>query len=411
MMAGASIMKIRHQNLKIFAAGLLFSMAAAGNAGTVTHTVSADDTLWRVASKHGTTVESLRKLNGLKGNTIAPGQQLIVAESGKAAAKQAEKPVGSTATKTARHTSVTKTSVAHKKVATPVKESISPASKPQMDDEPQVASATKPVSRKTVASKGVPRLASDSAIVVDTTTGQTLYSKNVDEQKSIASITKLMTAMVSLDANPSMQEMITITQDDVDMLKHTHSRLPVGTTLPRYEITRLTLMSSENRAASSLSRNYPGGRTAFLAAMNRKAQQLGMTHSQFFDPTGLTPRNVSTAADLVKMVQAASRYELIHEFTTTSGREVALRPNSTPLQYKNSNALVREPNNDWDIKVSKTGYTEEAGRCLVMMATLANHPSVLVMLDSDGKLSPVGDANRLKDWIESGHSQVQLASR
>ncbi|HQQ74189.1 MAG TPA: D-alanyl-D-alanine endopeptidase [Pseudomonadales bacterium] len=373
-------MIIRHI-IKAMVGSFLLLVALSSFGGTVTHTVRNDDTLWSVASKYGTTVEKIRKLNGLKGNSIAAGQKLIVTSSGSGAVANAvvDKP----------------------KSRTVIKESIRTASKTR-----------KPVveSEKVVAS-GPLRLASNSAIVVDATTGQTLYSKNVDQTKPIASITKLMTAMVVLDANPSMQEIVTVTDDDVDYLKHTHSRLPVGTKLPRYDMLRLSLMSSENRAASSLSRHYPGGKAAFLKAMNNKATQLGMSHTRFYDATGLTPGNVSTAEDLVKMVRAASLYTLIHEFTTTPNREVAIRPNGVPLQYKNTNVLVRELADDWNISISKTGYTQEAGRCLVMMATVANRKAVMVMLDSEGKMSPVGDANRLKDWIESGHAPAQLAAR
>ncbi len=382
-------MTIRHQTrrlqrARVLAAGLLLSAAASGFAGTVTYTVGKDDTLWRVASKHGTSVEALRKLNGLKGNTIAPGQKLIVATNGKtSSAKTAHAAVASKPA-----VKETLRSASSKPVAKPV-----------------------PVAAKPASGSGPLQLASSAAIVVDASTGQTLFSKNADVTRSIASITKLMTAMVVLDANPSMQETITVSDEDVDYLKNTTSRLPVGTRLTRYEMLRLALMSSENRASSALSRHYPGGQKAFLAAMNQKAARLGMKHTQFYDPTGLTPRNVSTAEDLVKMVQAASQYDLIREFSTTPGREVALRPHSTPLQYKNSNALVRGEAGDWNIRVSKTGYTQEAGRCLVMMAMVANRPAVMVMLDSDGKLSPVGDANRLKDWIESGRGPVHLASR
>jgi D-alanyl-D-alanine endopeptidase (penicillin-binding protein 7) len=160
-----------------------------------------------------------------------------------------------------------------------------------------------------------------------------------------------------------------------------------------------------------LSRHYPGGHQAFVNAMNSKASRLGMSHTRFYDSTGLSPSNVSTAEDLVKLVRAASQYDLIHEFTTTPNREVAIRPNSVPLQYKNTNVLVRDVADDWNISISKTGYTQEAGRCLVMMATVGNRKAVMVMLDSEGKLSPVGDANRLKDWIESGRAPGQLAAR
>lgn len=336
--------------------GLLLVTATAAFPATVTHTVRSQDTLWRIAQQYGTSVQSLQQLNGLRGNRIMVGQKLLVSGTRNG-----------------------------------------------------VATANKTLTAKS-PDTGSLRLASGSVIVVDTSTGQTLFAKNVDQQRPIASITKLMTAMVVLDANPSMQELITVTNDDIDRLKHTTSRLPIGTKLSRQEMLRLALMSSENRAASALSRHYPGGQKAFIDAMNNKAAQLGMPNTRFYDPTGLTPRNVSTAGELVKMVQAASNYELIREFTTTPGRTVALRPRSAPLQYRNSNALVQNVNSHWDIKVSKTGYIREAGRCLVMLANLANRQAVMVMLDSDGKLSPVGDANRLRNWFESGSGALQLAS-
>jgi D-alanyl-D-alanine endopeptidase (penicillin-binding protein 7) len=338
-------------------AALLLVTATAAFPATVTHTVRSHDTLWRIARQYGTSVQSLQQLNGLRGTYIAVGQKLVVSGTRNA---------------------------------------------------PTAASNAAPEKSAVPASL---RLASGSVMVVDTSTGRTLVAKNADQQRPIASITKLMTAMVVLDAGPSMQEIITVTNDDIDHLKHTTSRLPVGTQLSRHEMLRLALMSSENRAASALSRHYPGGRQAFIKAMNDKAAQLGMPNTRFYDPTGLTPRNVSTAGELVKMVQAASNYDLIREFTTTPAREVALRPRTSPLQYKNSNVLVQKVNKNWDIKVSKTGYIAEAGRCLVMIANLANRQSVMVMLDSEGKLSPVGDANRLRKWIESGSGALQLASR
>jgi serine-type D-Ala-D-Ala endopeptidase (penicillin-binding protein 7) len=374
-------------------------------AGTpITHTVQNGETLYRIAADNGVSVDALRSMNHLsRTSSIKPGQVLLLYTRSSLAEKNA---VADQRPKAAEQ---------KPKVIATIRKPSSAKSRhtaaKQDDDELQSQARVEkpaPVSNK---SGGYPQLASSSAMVVDATTGQAIFSKNADQTKPIASITKLMTAMVVLDANPPMQEMITVSDDDVDYLKHTHSRLPVGTRLPRYDILRLALMSSENRAASSLSRNYPGGRQAFIKAMNAKAAQLGMSHTRFYDPTGLTPSNVSTAEDLVKMVRAASQYELIHEFTTTPNREVALRPNSTPLQYKNTNVLVRELAEDWDIKVSKTGYTQEAGRCLVMMAVVANRKAVMVMLDSEGKLSPVGDANRLKSWIESGHAPAQLASR
>lgn len=245
-----------------------------------------------------------------------------------------------------------------------------------------------------------PQLASRHAMVVDASTGEVLYAKNAASVESIASVTKLMTAMVVLDAKLPMDEIIEIGWDDVDQLKHTASRMRVGTQATRREMLLLALMSSENRAASSLSRHYPGGRRAFIAAMQRKAKALGMNSTRFLDPTGLTPANVSTAEDLVKMTRAAAQYPLIHQFSTTPGQSVSFDRPRYSLNFNNTNALVRA--GEWDIKVSKTGYIEEAGRCLVMMVNAAKRPLVMVFLDADGKLSTVGDASRVRQWLEGG---------
>jgi D-alanyl-D-alanine endopeptidase (penicillin-binding protein 7) len=243
----------------------------------------------------------------------------------------------------------------------------------------------------------VPKLASTAVAVIDQTTGDVLYEKNANAVVPIASITKLMTAMVALDAKPSLAEMLTIGEADIDMLKGTHSRLAVGTQLTREEMLRLALMSSENRAASALSRHYPGGRDAFIAAMNRKAHELGLTDTRFLDPTGLTAENVSSARDLVKMVDAAHQYPLIREFSTSEEYHVAVR--GRPQTFRNTNALVK--NDGWTIGLSKTGYISEAGKCLVMQAWLNNKPTIIVLLDSWGKLTRIGDAQRIKRWIES----------
>jgi D-alanyl-D-alanine endopeptidase (penicillin-binding protein 7) len=217
----------------------------------------------------------------------------------------------------------------------------------------------------------------------------------------IASITKLMTAMVTLDAKLDLSELVMITDDDVDALKHTSSRLKVGTMLTRDDLLHLALMASENRAASALSRAYPGGHPAFIQAMNRKAVELGMNSTHFLDSTGLNQGNVSTAEDLAKMVTAAYRYPLIQQYTTDT--EHVVRSNSgRMLQFRNSNGLVRS--DDWQIDVSKTGYIQEAGRCLVMQARISATPIVIVLLDSWGKYTRIADANRIKKWVE-----VQLA--
>lgn len=244
---------------------------------------------------------------------------------------------------------------------------------------------------------------SSAVLVMDEATGAVLYEKNSEAVLPIASISKLMTAMVALDATPDLNETLTITEADVDMLKGTSSRLRVGTQLKREEMLRLALMSSENRAASALSRYYPGGRAAFVQAMNAKSKMLGLTETHFEDPTGLTAANVSSARDLVKMVSAAHDYPLIREFTTTSEYDVAL--NGRAQTFRNTNPLVRAKNNDWEIGLSKTGYINEAGKCLVMQAWFNNKPTIIVLLDSWGKLTRVGDANRIKRWVEANLAQ------
>lgn len=241
------------------------------------------------------------------------------------------------------------------------------------------------------------RLRSASALVIDQSTGAVLFEKNPGAVLPIASITKLMTAMVTLDAQPNMEETLSIAEDDVDTLRGSHSRLRVGTRLAREDMLRLALMSSENRAASALARHYPGGREAFVAAMNNKAQELGLHETHFDDPTGLTATNVSSARDLVKMVAAAHQYPLVREFTTTSEYQVAVV--GRPQMFRNTNSLVR--NASWDIGLSKTGYINEAGKCLVMQAWFNKKPTIIVLLDSLGKMTRIGDANRIKRWVES----------
>jgi serine-type D-Ala-D-Ala endopeptidase (penicillin-binding protein 7) len=249
------------------------------------------------------------------------------------------------------------------------------------------------------ASGGGPQVRSAAALIVEEGTGRTLFAKNTELITPIASITKLMTAMVVLDANLPLDEAITISEEDVDLVKGTRSRLIVGTTLSRGDLLRLALMSSENRAASALGRVYPGGREAFIGAMNAKAQLIGMDRSRFVDSTGLRSENVSTAGDLVRMVEAAYEYPEIREFSTLPSYEVELPRYRKPFEFHSTNALVRAGN--WDIGLQKTGYISEAGRCLVMHATLAGRPVIIVLLDSSGKNTRIGDANRIKKWMES----------
>lgn len=244
--------------------------------------------------------------------------------------------------------------------------------------------------------KGDPELRSASALVIDSE-GNVVYGKDANTVRPIASITKLMTAMVVLDSGLDLAEKITVTREDRDLIRLTGSRLEYGASLSRREMILLALMSSENRAASVLARNYPGGSDNFITHMNRKAQSLGMTHSRFADAAGLRAENVATARDLALMVEAAESYPLITEATTTTRLEVRPYRGRGPLTYGNTNRLLK--NASWDIELSKTGYINEAGRCLVMQANIEGEDVSIVLLNSFGKLTPFGDSNRLRKWM------------
>lgn len=246
-------------------------------------------------------------------------------------------------------------------------------------------------------------LRSSTAYVQDLETSTVIFAKNENVVRPIASISKLMTAVVVVDANLPMDEMLEITDEDVDELKHTTSRLRVGTKLSRGDMLHLALMSSENRAANALGRNYPGGLPAFVAAMNAKAQSLGMTSTRFIEPTGLSSNNVSSPHDLARLLRAASQRPLIHRYSTDTEYEVEI--NNRTQTFRNTNLLVRKP--DWDIKVSKTGYINEAGECLVMLARINGRDLAIVLLDSQGKLSRIGDAVRIRRIVQS---EVAMAS-
>ena len=253
----------------------------------------------------------------------------------------------------------------------------------------------------TLQSDGGVALRSSIGYVVDQNTGEVLYDKNSTSVVPIASITKLMTAMVVLDSKAPLDEMLTVTDEDRDYEKGTGSRLSVGSTLSREDMLHIALMASENRAAAALSRYYPGGRPAFIAAMNRKAAQLGMTETHFENPTGLTSQNVASARDLVKMVDAAYQYPLIRKFSTDRSYEVFTGKRT--LAYNSTNALIRNPS--WEIGLQKTGFINEAGECLVMQANIHGRPVVMVLLDSYGKYSRFADAQRLREWIDNGGVQ------
>ena len=255
---------------------------------------------------------------------------------------------------------------------------------------------------------GQPNVQSSGVFVLDPVSGQTLFAKNADQQAPIASITKLMTAMVVLDAKLAMDEAIELTSEDIDTIKNTHSRLPIGSHFRRDDLLRLALMASDNRAASALGRNFPGGLAAFVDAMNAKAQSLGLTQTHYVDSSGLSPQNVSSPADLAKLVAAASHYEVIREYSTTGAVNVQLPDSKRVMHFVNTNALVRS--SDWKIGLSKTGYINEAGKCLVMQAMIANQPVVIVLLDSWGRLTRVADANRIRRWIEKNAAGGKLAT-
>jgi D-alanyl-D-alanine endopeptidase (penicillin-binding protein 7) len=262
------------------------------------------------------------------------------------------------------------------------------------------------------ASQSKLKLQSAVALVIDQEDGQLLYAKNTDAVMPIASITKLMTAVVVLDAKLPLDEPITITREDVDTLKGTRSRLKLGVTLPRRDLLRLALMASENRAAAALARTHPGGSAAFIQAMNQRAREFGMSDTRFVDSTGLDPDNVATAVDLAILVHAGYRYPLIREFTTQDSHRVAVdskKRRYRTVAFRNSNGLVRS--GKWDIGLSKTGYISEAGRCLVMQARIAAKPVIIVLLDSWGKFTRIGDANRIKQWIERLEDGMPPAAR
>ena len=242
-------------------------------------------------------------------------------------------------------------------------------------------------------------LKSSVALVVDQDTKEVLLSKNDHAVLPIASLTKLMTGLLVSEARLPMDEPITITQDDVDTEKGSGSRLTVGTTLSRGELLHLALMSSENRAAHALGRTYPGGLTAFVQRMNAKARLLGMTETRFVEPTGLSSSNQSSAHDLAALVNVAHGDALLRELSTSPGHEVTV--GSRVLQYNNTNRLVKSPT--WDIGLQKTGYISEAGRCLVMQAEVAGRKLIMVFLDSAGKFSRLGDAERVRSWVEKMH--------
>jgi len=243
-------------------------------------------------------------------------------------------------------------------------------------------------------------LKSSVAYVIDQDTNEVLLSKNDQAILPIASITKLMTGVVLSEAKLSMDESITITQDDVDTEKGSSSRLKVGTTLTRGELLHLSLMASENRAAHALGRTYPGGFNAFVDLMNAKATSLGMRDTRYIEPTGLSSKNQSSAKDLATLVSFAYQDSMLRELSTSPSYQVEVGNHT--LNYKTTNRLIKNPN--WDIGLQKTGYISEAGQCLVMQAKIAGRKLIMVFLDSAGKLSRIADAERVRRWVEVNHA-------
>ena len=240
-------------------------------------------------------------------------------------------------------------------------------------------------------------LASSVALVLDQSNSEILFEKNANVALPIASITKLMTGLVVVQAQQDMHEILSVTDDDVDHEKHTSSRLRVGARMSRGDLLHIALMSSENRAASALGRNYPGGITAFVAAMNAKAKQLGMNDTRYVDSSGLSSRNVASARDLAKLAMVAHSEPLLREYSTDPKYEVDA--GGRIMHYSNTNYLVASP--DWEIGLQKTGFINEAGRCLVMQAMIQGRAVIMVFLDSKGKQSRTADAGRMRRWLEA----------
>ncbi|MBL0474136.1 D-alanyl-D-alanine endopeptidase [Aeromonas veronii] len=255
--------------------------------------------------------------------------------------------------------------------------------------------------------RDVPNLSSAAFVVANHRTGEVISERNGNRVMPIASLTKLMTALVVLDANLRLNEMLTVTNADIDRIKGTGSRLAIGSRLSRAEMLHIALMSSENRAASALARHYPGGQRAFVEAMNAKARMLGMWNTHYADSTGLNPRNVSTAQDLAKLAAAAASYPLIRQYSTDEQSYV--RTNKRQLHYLNSNRLIRE--GQWEFTLSKTGYIREAGRCLVLGTKVNREPVIMVLLNAETTNDRVADAKRIKTWLESSGRTTLAANQ
>ncbi|MDP2074210.1 D-alanyl-D-alanine endopeptidase [Hydrogenophaga sp.] len=355
---------------------------------------------------------------------VAKTQKAQKSSSAKAPTKHSAASAKTTTGKVTTAKNATKKAVIAKKSASRVKVQIASGKKPVARQQ-LAKSESRKVMRTTVVRVAAPArlsmgeqlglrasndrldLNSSVALVIDQETNEVLFSKNDAAVLPIASLTKLMTGLVIADANLDMNELITITQDDVDTHKGSSSRLAVGSTLSRGEMMHLALMSSENRAANALGRTYPGGLSEFVRLMNSKAKQLGMTDTRYVEPTGLSSLNQSSARDLATLVSVAHDRPILRSLSTSPGHEVELGRRT--LHYNNSNRLIKNP--DWDIGLQKTGYISEAGRCLVMQAKVAGRQLIMVFLDSTGKLSRLQDAERVRRWVEVQTEMARPAVR
>lgn len=256
-----------------------------------------------------------------------------------------------------------------------------------------------------VAHQSAPlHLASGSTLLIDLQTNNVIYEHNPDAVLPIASVTKLMTAMVVLDARQPMDEMLTMDISHTPEMRGIFSRVKLGSELDRKNTLLIALMSSENRAAASLAHHYPGGYGAFINAMNAKARSLGMSHTRYVEPTGLSTQNVSTARDLTKLLIAARRYPMLSQLSTTREKTVAFRKPNYTLGFHNTDHLLN--NDKWDISLTKTGFTNQAGHCLVLLTTMGNRPVAMVILDAFGKYTHFADASRLRSWVETGKNNA-----
>ena len=259
-----------------------------------------------------------------------------------------------------------------------------------------------PAALSNLAPIAQPQIASGSAMIVDLETNKVLFSSHPNRVRPIASITKLMTAMVVLDAKLPLDELLSVDISHTAEMRGVFSRVKLNSEISRRDMLLLALMSSENRAAASLAHHYPGGYDAFIRAMNAKARALGMTHTRYVEPTGLSTQNVSSAEDLIKLVKATRQYPLIGELSTTKEDTAVFKHPNYALPFRNTNHLVYK--DTWRIALTKTGYTDEAGHCLVMRTVINHRPVALVVLDAFGKYTHFADANRLRDWLETGKS-------